>query len=60
VVAAGDGTISLADYADTPTAGYRRKRREILRRYAPQDDGEKLAAPRNHGDHVTNRAGGIH
>lgn len=39
MVAAGDGTISLADYADTPTAGYRRKRREILRRYAPQDDG---------------------
>jgi hypothetical protein len=60
VVAVGDGTIGLADYAEMMRAGYRSKRREILRRYAPQDDGEKLAAPRNHGDQVTNRAGGIH
>jgi hypothetical protein len=60
VVAAGDGIISHSDFAEMMRAGYRSERTEILRRCAPPYDGEKLSAPRNDGDHLTNRAGGIH
>jgi len=60
VVAAGDGMINHSDFAEMMRAGYRSKRKKILRRCAPPYDGEKLSAPRQHGDQVTNRAGGIH
>jgi hypothetical protein len=60
VVAAGDGSISLANFAEMLKAGYRSERREILLRCAPQDDDDKPSAPRNYGEHVTNRAGGTH
>jgi len=50
VVAAGDRTFSLADQVDMLRAEYRNERREILRRCAPQDDGEKRAEPSDRGD----------
>jgi len=56
VVAAGDRSFSLEDWVNMLRAGYRRKRREILRRCAPQDDGEKLGGPSDRGEQFTNRA----
>jgi hypothetical protein len=41
-------------FAETLDSGYRSKRREILLRRAPQDDGEKQSAPRDDEDPVMN------